>query len=87
MKCHICDTTSAPSYYTPRDMQGVTMCCDCVRYAVFMTWNPHRSFSETVAQLQKIISDRKEYKREKTDINIPHIDEVPLSLRLNYPKK
>ena len=80
MMCHICYTNKAPSYYTPKNLAGVTMCPECIGYSVFMEWNPYNTFEETVSILQKIKAEN-EVKRDRQAVSYPSANEMQLLLR------
>jgi len=56
MKCDVCETTEAPSYYTPKDLHGIVMCSKCVPYSAFINW--HLPYEDTLAALKKVREDR-----------------------------
>jgi len=52
----VCDSTSAPSYYTPRELTELVMCPQCFKYSAFISW--YLNFEETIAALKKIKNQR-----------------------------
>jgi len=71
MKCHVCETTEAYSYYTPKDFGGLTMCPECVKYSVYLIHNPHQTLEKRIKVLRQI---KEEYydkpRRRKEDVMV-----------------
>jgi len=74
VSCDVCDTNSAPSYYSPRELNGIVMCPQCHGYTAFIDWHLNRN--ETIAALKRV-----KEKRESMIIAPIRRDGIPISLK------